>query len=237
MKTSIDYSFSDSNELCSRTAKLEEKIENLVALLSNSSKAPPSSESTHQAEEAQESQTASPSSSTPVGPGISIIDISNDGTYVEPVREQLETVTDAVAPPTSDLQSNNQLTPDLSPSIEISPTEAASVLNIFRTNYVHSFPFVVIPHDMSPEELKHRKPHLYRSIMMVASYHTPLRQMSMGKEILQSFSTNLIFEGEKSLDLLQALLVYTSWYVCFVNLYYFVFLVSKTVGVSPLTFI
>lgn len=49
--------------------------------------------------------------------------------------------------------------------------------------------------------------------MMVAAYDQPVRQVAMGKEILVGFRTDLLLRAEKSLDMLQGLLVYNAWSV------------------------
>lgn len=100
-----------------------------------------------------------------------------------------------------------------SSGLEPSAAEAMGLLNHFRTFFVQHFPFVTIPMDMSSEELRQQKPYLYRTIMMVAAHDQPVRQLEMGKEILSGFSTTLLFKAEKSLDLLQAMLVYNAWFV------------------------
>lgn len=100
-----------------------------------------------------------------------------------------------------------------SSGLEPSAAEAMGLLNHFRTFFVQHFPFVTIPMDMSSEELRKEKPYLYRTIMMVAAHDQPVRQLEMGKEILLGFSTTLLLKAEKSLDLLQAMLVYNAWFV------------------------
>ena len=116
-----------------------------------------------------------------------------------------------VPPPKLHTSVDSTFDPDLEPSA----AEAAELLSRFRALFVLHFPFVVIPAAKSAQELQREKPYLYRSIMMVAAYDQPVRQGAMGKQILLGFSTSLLLRAEKSLDLLQALLVYTAWFVHF----------------------
>lgn len=47
--------------------------------------------------------------------------------------------------------------------------------------------------------------------MMVSAHDQPVRQLEMGHVLLLGFSTTLLLKAEKSLDLLQAMLVYNAW--------------------------
>lgn len=100
-----------------------------------------------------------------------------------------------------------------SSGLEPSAAEAADRLNHFRTFFVPRFPFVTIPVDTASEELRQKKPYLYRTIMMVAANDRPVQQLEIGNEIVLDFSTILLLKAEKSLDLLQAMLVYNAWFV------------------------
>lgn len=91
--------------------------------------------------------------------------------------------------------------------------EAAFLLLEFRTQQAPQFPFVVIPPDATSESLCQEKPMLWKAVMTASSYHKPLRQEAMGWKLMEEFSTRLLMKAEKSLDLLQALLVHLSWSV------------------------
>jgi hypothetical protein len=52
---------------------------------------------------------------------------------------------------------------------------------------------------------------LWRSIVVAASYHNPRRQIALGWKLMEEFSTRILLKAEKSLDLLQALLVHVAW--------------------------
>jgi hypothetical protein len=51
------------------------------------------------------------------------------------------------------------------------------------------------------------------TIMMAASYADMTTQQELGKVVLTYLTQKAIFEGKKSLDLLQGLLLYISWSV------------------------
>jgi hypothetical protein len=54
---------------------------------------------------------------------------------------------------------------------------------------------------------------LWKAILTAASCLKPSRQEAMGQELMEEFSTRLLLHGEKSLDLLQALLIHIAWLV------------------------
>ncbi|KAE8454439.1 hypothetical protein EG329_000061 [Mollisiaceae sp. DMI_Dod_QoI] len=89
---------------------------------------------------------------------------------------------------------------------------AAFLLLEFRTQMAPHFPFVVIPPDATSDSLRLEKPMVWKAVMTAASYHKPLRQEAMGWKLMEEFSTRLLMKAEKSLDLLQALLVHLAWY-------------------------
>ena len=92
-----------------------------------------------------------------------------------------------------------------------SASEATELLSIYKTRLAPNFPFVLVPEHMSAQELQQQKPFLYESILMVATYSNSDRQAAMAQELLQTLTTSIILKSESSLDLLQAILVYTAW--------------------------
>jgi hypothetical protein len=91
--------------------------------------------------------------------------------------------------------------------------EGAFLLLEFRTSMARQFPFVVIPPNATSESLRTERPMLWKAILTAASCLKPSRQEGMGQELIEEFSTRLLLNGEKSLDLLQALLIHIAWSV------------------------
>lgn len=89
--------------------------------------------------------------------------------------------------------------------------EGAFLLLEFRTSMARQFPFVVIPPNATSESLRTERPILWKAILTAASCLKPSRQEAMGQELIEEFSTRLLLNGEKSLDLLQALLIHIAW--------------------------
>ncbi|PMD47828.1 hypothetical protein L207DRAFT_416925 [Hyaloscypha variabilis F] len=86
------------------------------------------------------------------------------------------------------------------------------LLNFFRQNLARQVPFVYVPAHLDARSLSEQKPFLYQAIIFAASYHDSVHQLALGQEFTKDVTEHLVMRGEKSLDILQGLLVYISWY-------------------------
>ena len=75
------------------------------------------------------------------------------------------------------------------------------------------FPFVVIPDSVTLEELAQNKPFLLQVILTIASVVDSVRQARMAQDVIEYLSEHMPIRAEKSLDLLQGLLIYIAWFV------------------------
>jgi hypothetical protein len=94
-----------------------------------------------------------------------------------------------------------------------SENEAELMLDMFRRHMAPQFPFVVIPLDMTAATLKQKKPFLHLTVMMVSLQGAASRQLALGIRVKEHLSNAMIMRTEKSLDLLQGLLVCMAWFV------------------------
>ncbi|KAK8172326.1 hypothetical protein BKA80DRAFT_340058 [Phyllosticta citrichinensis] len=60
--------------------------------------------------------------------------------------------------------------------------------------------------------MRQEKPFLLRVIVTVASIQDLVRRKALGEEVLKDIAHRLLFQGEKTLDLLQGILVFAAWY-------------------------
>ena len=88
-----------------------------------------------------------------------------------------------------------------------------ALLSIFQNRLASQVPFVVIPPSMTAEHLRSENPFVYMTVLMAASYEDAGIQIMLGKKFLAHVVERLILQGEKTLDLLQSLLIYLSWFV------------------------
>ncbi len=110
------------------------------------------------------------------------------------------------------ITTENQL-PDIQKSgtNNINYDKAERNLSIYQTQMSCYFPFVVIPPTTTSQLLRQSKPFLWQAINLVASQRGSSLQSALDKELLQSLSEKLVIRGERSLDVLQGLLVYIAF--------------------------
>jgi hypothetical protein len=73
------------------------------------------------------------------------------------------------------------------------------------------FPFVTLPKEYSCRDLLQQRPMLMFAVLTVASYDSVLLQLTLSREF-RKVVTVKVMNGEKSLDLLQGLLVFIAWH-------------------------
>jgi hypothetical protein len=89
--------------------------------------------------------------------------------------------------------------------------EADSILNTFREQYEPQFPFVVIPIEADSESLHRQRPWVYRAVMLIANERHRALQVETSKRMSLDVMEALTVRGEKSLDMLQGLLLHNAW--------------------------
>ncbi|KAH3983121.1 hypothetical protein HBI56_147650 [Parastagonospora nodorum] len=76
---------------------------------------------------------------------------------------------------------------------------------------VDFFPFVTLPKDCSCQELVLHRPVLMLAVLTAASYESSSLQLTLSREF-RKVAMVKILNGEKSLDLLQGLLIFIAWH-------------------------
>ncbi|MCJ1437433.1 hypothetical protein MMC27_006820 [Xylographa pallens] len=87
-----------------------------------------------------------------------------------------------------------------------------SLLTLFQCHIASRFPFVLIPATVTASQLNRDKPFLLKVILMVAAFHDQQVQTTRVDEIMEYLSSHVLIRSEKSLDLLQGLLILIAWY-------------------------
>lgn len=82
----------------------------------------------------------------------------------------------------------------------------------FPRRLQYFFPFVILPPGVSAASMRETRPHLYRAIIFAAGRRFPDRQKQLADALLKIIGKATLIRGEKSLDLLQGLLVFIAWY-------------------------
>jgi hypothetical protein len=84
------------------------------------------------------------------------------------------------------------------------------LLESYRT-MLEFFPFVTLPKECFCRDLLQQRPMLMFSVLTVASYDSALLQLTLSREFRKVVMIK-IMNGEKTLDLLQGLLVFIAWH-------------------------
>ncbi|KAF7525678.1 hypothetical protein PCG10_004669 [Penicillium crustosum] len=94
----------------------------------------------------------------------------------------------------------------------IDEAEGELFMKVFFEKIFPLFPFLVIPPHVTAEELRREKPFLYLNISMVACQNA-LRQREIVDAVQEHVAEHIVMRGERSLDLLQGLLLNVAWFI------------------------
>ncbi|KAK6496040.1 hypothetical protein TWF481_002066 [Arthrobotrys musiformis] len=95
----------------------------------------------------------------------------------------------------------------------VSESQAEQYFSLFIEMSAH-FPFYVVPHGTTWKTLRRDKPVLLMAILCTASGIEKRVQLVLDKDFRRVFSEKIFVQGEKTLELLQAGLIYLSWFQC-----------------------
>lgn len=96
----------------------------------------------------------------------------------------------------------------------ISPAAAEDLLSLFVTDLLDYYPFIVLPVDTTAAQLRHSKPVLFLAIMAASAIAMDAGLANvMNHEIISLYSQRFFFRGEKSLEMVQALILMNIYYL------------------------
>ena len=96
--------------------------------------------------------------------------------------------------------------------LEIPPPGAEVLFDRYQRLMSAAFPFVVLPENVSVQALRKDKPVLLRAISTVALFHDRARQADFVKDVLRDIGERILVKNEKSMGILQGILVLVSWF-------------------------
>ncbi|KIW70790.1 hypothetical protein PV04_03030 [Phialophora macrospora] len=92
------------------------------------------------------------------------------------------------------------------------PLEECDVLvNDYRRMSTNHFPYVIIPETCPVATLVEERPMLAQAIFVATTWRFPERQRALKDKFLLDLTHRYFVKSERSLDLLQALIVYSAW--------------------------
>lgn len=111
--------------------------------------------------------------------------------------------------PGSSYQATRPMTYDSTLSMD----EANILLDRYKRLLAPSMPFVVLEDGIDAWSLTHKKPFLMQVIAAVSYFHDLPKQQVMVKDLMRQISEKLMMRNEKSLEVLQGMLILIAWYV------------------------
>jgi hypothetical protein len=94
-----------------------------------------------------------------------------------------------------------------------------ALLSLYRTRLSPQFPFVIIDDGVTANELRKSRPFLAKAINMVASLRNRRAMWNQSKLLLRYISDSTFTHSDRSLDLLQGIIVFLGFYhyFCFAH--------------------
>ncbi|KAM0435975.1 hypothetical protein ACHAPT_002867 [Fusarium lateritium] len=205
----------------SRTAQLEEKLDDLVSIL----RATQSTNGSHPQTSTAAVTTPTTGSTTahPPPPNSycpsSVLDTpsrldslataatSSSGTFSS-MPHAFGTAATSIETP---MESSTLANDDTYLLPEPTPAEAEVYLDTFRS-WLPRFPFMVLPKNQTAESLRKEKPFLWLCIMNITTTSHP-QQVKLKERVRQEAAQRVIVEHERSMDVLLGLVCYIAWQV------------------------
>ncbi|KPM46071.1 hypothetical protein AK830_g500 [Neonectria ditissima] len=194
----------------SRTAQLEEKLDDLVSILR-------ASQGTNQHQQQQQQQSpptgptplfASPSTALP-----SRLDSLAAAATSSTTQSSSSSIPHPYVPGNSvESASMSSASPDINETFRLpepTPAEAEVYFRKFK-EWLKNFPFMVFPHDTTAASLHESHPFLWLCIMNITSMST-LQQMLMKERIRREIATRIVVDHERTMDILLGLITYLAW--------------------------
>lgn len=181
-------SYATNSELTkhhSRVAQLEQKIDGIMSFLASN-------------------QSVQPNGPSPMTP-------ESQFTHQTSPHVPENSITQPTQPAPRSTRSKSQAIFLLIPGFQLTAQEAATYLSVYMNDYAPNFPFVMIPPSANVHSLHAESPGLFWAIIAaVAPQPFPIQQ-GIRLWFRQYIADHMIVRQEKSLQLLQAILVHVAW--------------------------
>lgn len=83
----------------------------------------------------------------------------------------------------------------------------------YTLELVQYFPTVILPEGCEPSDIRRKNPTLFLAVIAAASGSADAElNVMLNKEILQVYADQILIKGEKSLELIQSMLITIAWY-------------------------
>lgn len=190
-----------------KTSKLEEKVDGLVTLLKSATQGTPGTVSAGYVDSLSASSTASnivSSMDTIRG------DYQNGSNSTHSPQERNPSEPESTSPASSLASPPRSLKPTIQSSLEPNLEDAESYLNRFQTKFIQHLPFFSLSSSVTAYQLRLERPMLWLCIMTAAS-NKSTQQVGLSREVRCLLGREVYVEGNRSMDVLLAVLTYAAW--------------------------
>ena len=96
----------------------------------------------------------------------------------------------------------------------ISLEKADTLVEVYKSDMMPHFPFVIVPPHETGTTLRHQKPFLFLALISVASFHDLATQETLGNRFKVMVTEKVLYGGDDciKLEYLQGLLIVLAWY-------------------------
>ncbi|KAF2148677.1 hypothetical protein K461DRAFT_232408 [Myriangium duriaei CBS 260.36] len=136
-----------------------------------------------------------------------------------PQSQRSPSTASVMASPTQNTPDSNEHSSTASQQLDIvdrgliTIEEARRLLTVYKTECLPHFPLVAIRREQTADELRETHPILFKAIMTTSSASArPDLYTQLSTEILQEYVQRVMINGEKTLELVQAISITSSWY-------------------------
>ncbi|RYC59356.1 hypothetical protein CHU98_g6845 [Xylaria longipes] len=186
----------------SRAANLEQKLEDLVAIL----KAQASSQTNSGENASAEIEATTPSVTDRRSNNVAGRIAAGGPTVITPASTAYATGSTA----------NSTPSPAPAHDLLASAAEAEETLVFFRQHHLQFFPFVYLPPDMTAAQLQRDRPYLFLNIRAICC-RSPVKQAALSHQIREELAHRILVSCERNIDILLGALCLLGWtmHLCF----------------------
>ncbi|KAH7002074.1 hypothetical protein EDB80DRAFT_867093 [Ilyonectria destructans] len=187
----------------SRTAQLEEKLDDLVSILR-------ATQSTNQQTPSSSATASFASSSMALTSRLDSLAAAATSSTSQSMPSAMPHAfchTNSAEP-----VSMNSASPDINETYQLpepTPAEAEIYLAKFR-DWLKNFPFMILPPDTTAASLREERPFLWLCIMNITSMSAP-QQLLMKERVREQIATRIVVNHERTMDVLLGLIAYLAW--------------------------
>lgn len=100
---------------------------------------------------------------------------------------------------------------ELIPGFCVTIADANAYLDVYREEYMPRYPYVIIPRQQNASVLYREAPTLFWVIMTIVIPQNGPMQMRLRNWAREHFSQQIIVKQERTLEMLQSILIYLTW--------------------------